>query len=224
MGKLRDWLSDRQTNKLLRECDKLLGDDKRIPSHRLDALYDDAIKVVLKTGQASASMLQRKMNLGYRDAALLIDKMEREGIVSPFDGSNPRKILVGNAPSVQSNVSDIMLRVDNMEGLDFEFWCADLLRKIGFSGVEVTRGSGDQGVDVLAEKDGIHYAIQCKCYSSDLGNKPVQEVNTGKAVYHCQIGAVMTNRHFTAGAKEAAQATGVLLWDRDWIQSKLERR
>lgn len=112
--------------------------------------------------------------------------------------------------------------IDFMEGHQFEYWCADLLRKIGFSDVEVTQGSGDQGVDILAVKDGIKYAIQCKCYSSDLGNKPVQEVNTGKAIYHCQIGAVMTNRYFTQGGKEAADATGVLLWDRNWIRKRLE--
>lgn len=113
-------------------------------------------------------------------------------------------------------------RIDFMEGHQFEYWCADLLRKIGFINVSVTQGSGDQGVDILAVKDGIKYAIQCKCYSSDLGNKPVQEVNTGRVIYHCQIGAVMTNRHFTQGGKEAAGATGVLLWDRDWIQEKLK--
>lgn len=108
-----------------------------------------------------------------------------------------------------------LAKVDTMDGHTFEHWCADLLRKCGYSNVEVTPGSNDQGVDVLAQKGGVKYAIQCKCYSSDLGNTPVQEVNTGKVVYHCQIGVVMTNRHFTKGAIDAAEATGTLLWDRD---------
>lgn len=106
-------------------------------------------------------------------------------------------------------------RIDGMEGLQFEHWCADILKRNGFCGVSVTRGSGDQGVDVLATKDNVKYAIQCKCYHSDLGNSPVQEINTGKVIYRCHVGAVMTNRYFTSGAKEAAEATGVLLWDRD---------
>ena len=105
--------------------------------------------------------------------------------------------------------------IDFMEGHDFEYWCAGLLRHIGFQGVTVTQGSGDQGVDILAQKDGIRYAIQCKRYSSNLGNTPVQEVHAGKMMYNCQIGAVMTNRYFTDGAKQLAAATGVLLWDRD---------
>lgn len=110
---------------------------------------------------------------------------------------------------------------DLMEGHDFERWCASLLEKNNFVDVNVTRGSGDQGVDILAEKDGIKYAIQCKCYSKDLGNGPIQEVETGKKIYGCHIGAVMTNRYFTSGAKEAAAATGILLWDRDWIISRM---
>lgn len=112
--------------------------------------------------------------------------------------------------------------IDCMEGHDFEFWCADALRKLGYHHVEVTPGSGDQGVDVLAQKDGTKYAIQCKRYSSDLGNKPVQEVHAGKAIYHCHVGVVITNQHFTTGAKELAAATDTLLWDRNWIISFLE--
>jgi len=64
--------------------------------------------------------------------------------------------------------------VDGMEGHQFEFFCADLLRKVGFLDVSVTPGSGDQGVDILAVKDGIKYAIQCKNYANTLGNTPVQ--------------------------------------------------
>lgn len=124
----------------------------------------------------------------------------------------------------RSGVEDQLSQIDFMEGHDFEYWCAALLRKIGFCNVEVTQGSGDQGVDVLAEKDGIRYAIQCKCYSKDLGNSPVQEVSSGKMMpqYHCQVGAVMTNRYFTKGAKELAEATGTLLWGREWIASRLK--
>lgn len=113
-------------------------------------------------------------------------------------------------------------KIDLMEGHDFENWCATLLKKCGYENVNVTPGSGDQGVDILAQKSGIKYAIQCKCYSSDLGNKPVQEVSTGKIIYHCHVGVVMTNRYFTPGAHQAADATGTLLWDRDAIIKMLK--
>lgn len=120
------------------------------------------------------------------------------------------------APKFES--ANPMSIVDHMEGHDFERWCANLLAKSGFANVAVTPGSGDQGVDITAEKDGVFYAIQCKCYSSDLGNKPVQEVYAGKEMYGCQVGVVMTNRYFTDGARILAKKTRVLLWDRDKLQ------
>lgn len=116
----------------------------------------------------------------------------------------------------------ILDTVDKMDGHAFERWCAELLRNNGFQNVDVTPASGDHGVDVLAEKDNIHYAIQCKCYSKDLGNTPIQEVYAGKEMYRCQVGVVMTNRYFTKGAKELAEKTRVLLWDRDKIRQMIE--
>lgn len=104
-------------------------------------------------------------------------------------------------------------QIDQMNGHQFEYFCAGLLEKNGFYNVEVTPGSGDQGVDILAEKDSIKYAIQCKHYSSPLSNTPIQEVNAGKIFYKCHVAAVMTNSTFTQGAIDLAQSTGVLLWD-----------
>lgn len=131
------------------------------------------------------------------------------------------KKYIVNPKSKKYIVNNLSL-VDDMKGHEFEYWCAELLKKNGFTNVEVTKGSGDQGVDVLAVKNGIRYAIQCKCYSSNLGNTPVQEIYAGKALYRCHVGVVMTNQYFTAGAVELAQATGVLLWDREKLQKLLE--
>ncbi|MPM83132.1 hypothetical protein SDC9_130195 [bioreactor metagenome] len=50
--------------------------------------------VVLETGQASVSMLQRRLKLGYSRAARLVDQMEQRGIVGPFEGSKPRQLLI----------------------------------------------------------------------------------------------------------------------------------
>ena len=90
--------------------------------------------------------------------------------------------------------------IDRMEGHDFEYFCAVLLKTNGYEKAEVTPGSGDQGIDVIAAKDGIRYGIQCKCYSSDIGNKAVQEAYSGKEFYNCHIGVVLTNRSFTTAA------------------------
>lgn len=116
-----------------------------------------------------------------------------------------------------------MAYIDQMEGHEFESFIADLLRELGYQKVKITSGSGDQGADILAERDGVRYAVQCKRHSSDLGNTPVQEVHTGKDFYHCHVGVVATNRYFTQSAHEAAKATGVLLWDRDKLEELIAK-
>lgn len=116
----------------------------------------------------------------------------------------------------------VLYRVDHMNGIQFEGWCQRLLIINNYKNTSSTKASNDQGVDILAEKGGVKYAFQCKCYSSDLGNKPVQEVNAGKAIYRCHVGVVITNRYFTQGAKDAAEATGILLWDRDYLSEMIE--
>ena len=67
-----------------------------------DELFDEAVKVILQTRQASVSMLQRRLGLGYTRAARLIDMMEEEGIVGPYRGSKPREILQDQGPSQQT--------------------------------------------------------------------------------------------------------------------------
>jgi DNA segregation ATPase FtsK/SpoIIIE, S-DNA-T family len=60
-----------------------------------DELYDEAARIVVQSGQASISYLQRKMRIGFSRAARLIDMMEAEGLVSPATGGKPREVLVG---------------------------------------------------------------------------------------------------------------------------------
>ena len=59
-----------------------------------DEFFDEAVRMVLETGQASVSMIQRRLRLGYTRSARLIDMMEVEGIVGGYRGSKPRKILI----------------------------------------------------------------------------------------------------------------------------------
>ena len=107
--------------------------------------------------------------------------------------------------------------VDEMSGIEFEEYCANLLRKNGYEDVEVTCGSGDQGIDVLATKDFVKYGIQCKCYSSPVGNKAIQEAYAGKLFYGCHVAIVLTNNVFTPSAIDLADKTGVILWDKNML-------
>lgn len=108
-------------------------------------------------------------------------------------------------------------QLDEMDGHQFEYACADILKANGYKHVKVTRSSGDFGVDIIAEKDKVRYAIQCKRYNHKLDNTPIQEVVGGLAYYQCDKGAVMTNQYFTEPAKQLAQVNDIELLDRDTL-------
>ncbi len=112
--------------------------------------------------------------------------------------------------------------IDDMEGHDFEYFCAELLEKKGFLEVEVTRGSGDYGIDILAEKEGVTYAIQCKRYHMPVGVEAIQQAYAGRDYYDRMVGVVMTNQYFTTPAVEAAKKLKILLWDRGYLDSMME--
>ncbi len=63
-----------------------------------DSLYSEAVRVVVETGQASVSLLQRRMRLGYGRAARILDMMEQEGIVGPIRGAKPREVYLKEVP------------------------------------------------------------------------------------------------------------------------------
>jgi len=60
-----------------------------------DELFDEAVNLIIESNQASVSLLQRRLRIGYTRAARLIDEMEAKGIVGPYEGSKPRRVLVG---------------------------------------------------------------------------------------------------------------------------------
>jgi len=76
--------------------DQILKEQQKnnLVSSDKDELYDEAVRVIMESNQASVSILQRRMRLGYTRAARIIDIMELEGLVGPYEGSKPRRILV----------------------------------------------------------------------------------------------------------------------------------
>ena len=92
----------------------------------------------------------------------------------------------------------------------FEKRCAEILRMAGWSAA-TTKASGDQGIDVLARRDGQTLVLQCKLYSSTVGNKAVQQVIAGRAFVAARHAAVVSNAKFSPSARELATRTGVLL-------------
>jgi S-DNA-T family DNA segregation ATPase FtsK/SpoIIIE len=68
-----------------------------------DEVFKDAVRVVVESGKASTSLLQRRLRIGYGRASRIIDEMEERGIIGPADGSRPREVLVSSAEEVFGN-------------------------------------------------------------------------------------------------------------------------
>lgn len=111
--------------------------------------------------------------------------------------------------------------VDMMTGSEFEGFVCELYRKMGYTAY-VTKASGDQGLDVIAEKNGKRIGIQAKCYSGSVGNSAVQEAVAGKNYYNCDRIVVVTNNYFTNSAISLANANNVVLWNRDILKTKID--
>jgi S-DNA-T family DNA segregation ATPase FtsK/SpoIIIE len=73
-------------------------DEGQERNEEFDAKYDEAVELVTDLGQASISLVQRYLKIGYNRAARIIEQMEKEGVVGPSDGAKPRKVLAQKIP------------------------------------------------------------------------------------------------------------------------------
>jgi hypothetical protein len=121
-----------------------------------------------------------------------------------------------NASAVSAVNTLLKVEVGRLYPPEFEQFTADVFKMLGYS-VRRTGQTGDQGVDVVAEKPGRRLAIQVKCYSNTVGNSSVQEVFAGMMHYRCNVCVVVTNNYFTKSATALAASTGCVLIDRDSI-------
>jgi restriction system protein len=87
--------------------------------------------------------------------------------------------------------------------IDYEQFCAELLRKAGWN-ARVTKASGDQGADIIAERSGLRVVIQCKFYASPVGNEAVQQVVASRLHEHAAKAVVVSNANYTRAARQLA--------------------
>lgn len=129
-----------------------------------------------------------------------------------------RRVL--NTQNFSSNKNVTINDIDLMNGAEFEHFIAQLFQNLGYK-TEITKHSGDQGIDIIAENNGVKIGIQAKCYSSSVSNSAIQEVVAGKNHYRLDKALVITNSTFTKSAIELANSNGVILWDRNILKEKL---
>ena len=110
------------------------------------------------------------------------------------------------------------LDISDLGWEEFEVYCASLLESKGWK-VNRTPPSGDQGVDLVAEKNEHRIVIQCKKYNSSVGNKAVQEVYSGMSFYDANEAIVVSNSSYTKSAQELANKLNVKLLHYTEIES-----
>lgn len=111
--------------------------------------------------------------------------------------------------------------IDVMEGYEFEQFLKTLFFYLGYDAI-VTKRSGDYGADLVLTKDGSKVVIQAKRYIKNVGSKAVQEVIVAKKHYSADEAMVITNSFFTKQAEEIADENGVILLDRNELESLIK--
>lgn len=118
------------------------------------------------------------------------------------------------------NVATSIVDIDLMSGVEFEQFLCNYFNTHGYE-CSTTKTSGDQGIDLVAKRDGYILAIQAKCYTGTVGNHAIMEAVAGKKYYNANQAMVITNSTFTKSAIELAQVNNVILWDRQVLIEKL---
>ena len=136
------------------------------------------------------------------------------------------RIIERAAVDYQEHSPELFQYDDSMDGIEYEHYCADILRKSGWDAI-VSKASGDQGVDIFASNQRLSVAIQCKKYSNPVGNKAVQEVTSGATFQNADHAVVVSNSSYTTSARQLAAKSGVLLLhhsELDQLDEKLYRQ
>lgn len=199
----RSWKeSEKETKQAVNQFDNILNDhlailkrQRRILIYRDQYGVEHHDKWIEEKKYFLDNVVAPKTGLGFTNAeplrSLFLDEIDR--VIKESDDEN--------------TLSD---EFDTTDPIGFEKSCAETLRLAGWVTSDTAR-SGDQGADIIATKDSNTVALQCKLYSSPVGNKAVQEASAAKDFYQADVAVVVTNNTFTRSAKTLAQKVGVIL-------------
>jgi restriction system protein len=186
-------------------------------------------KLALALDSHKDALATRRAQLVYRDAYgnPQLKRWNAEidhflnNVVGPTLTSRERQVLTARKTKLtihveqkvsEQSASNSPLHVfsESMTPSQYEAYCAEELKRHGWDAA-VTKGSRDQGVDVVASKSGIRVVLQCKLYSQPVGNKAVQEVVAARNYERASFGIVVSNNSYTAPAQALASVNGVYL-------------
>lgn len=129
-----------------------------------------------------------------------------------------RSALTKHKAEVEKKYRAIQISgIDTMSGIEFEYYLQRLLTHRGYQ-VQVTKGSGDLGVDLIATGNNQKYAIQAKRYeNTKVSRHAISDAVAGMNHYGCNKAMVITNSYFTPDAIKLAQSTGCILINRNTL-------
>lgn len=113
-------------------------------------------------------------------------------------------------------VNQRLIHVDDMDGIEFEIYIANVLKNQGYTNVKLTE-KYDYGVNIIAIKNGVRWGIQVKRYSGLVKADAVRQVVTGLRMYDCDHAMVITNSVFSKVAVHLAKSNGCVLIDRSGL-------
>ena len=167
--------------------------DRKVPLNRDEKTEDELIEEEIQKMRATVEYQQRR-------ADLYIAKLKKQHDLENSDIRN----------------------VDNFNGVRFEEYMGNLFKMDGYS-VRKTPASGDNGVDLIIQRNGCKVAVQCKRYKGNVPVSAIQEVYAGKDMYDCDEALVVTNSYFTSPAERMAEKLNVALWDRNELIDQINQ-
>lgn len=192
------------------EHDRVEKEVKKITSPHMNILAKKYQQLVYKDdyGKTKFDQFERELKYFLHEFPILYNKdlLDEDDIITmilwevmDYDCD---KLLDENNPENQYS--------EDMDPYAYEHYCSKLLQNRGWE-TQVTKKSGDQGVDVIALKDNKIFVVQCKKSSTPVGNKAVQEVYAAKDFHKATMAAVVSNNTFTVSAKQLASNLQVML-------------
>ena len=151
----------------------------------------------------------------------VIDKL-KDGVLDTEDAVNEICFYMAHAKghSLASFLRQIVVK--KMDGVSFEKFIALMFTLRGYK-VEFTPSTADQGVDLIAVRNQERIAIQCKRWDDCVGSEAIYEVFTGKTIYKCTKGILITTASLTPQAEKMANELGIGCWDKDSIEALCEK-
>lgn len=143
-------------------------------------------------------------------------KKEWEEIKATYNRPIGKTAKVSLNKKASTHIEESLESIRKLNGDEFVLWFANLLKDIGFSGIAIVGASHDEGTDIIAQKEGIHYCFQCKNQKQPVQKTAFKEVYYGKPA-NCNIPVVVATGNIAKTAIRSGEKRGIQAWDGKYL-------